>query len=125
MSTIYDRIPASPEEVEQYAGSIPPEYLYCRVWHHSPEPHNVVLTKGTGKHKTAFYSASLRCRNGCGVVWAVLVDRDGKVLKRSLDYHDAPGYVLDGKGRIDKNGNQILRKTFFVSKTTKSRRGRK
>lgn len=124
MSTIYERIPASPEEVEIYAGEIPAAYLYCRVWHHDPEPHNMVLAKGVKKHPTAVWDAQLRCSHGCGVRWVVLVDGDGEVLMRRLDYSGAPDYVLKGKGRIDKNGNQILRKTFFVQNAPKPRKKR-
>lgn len=125
MSSIYERIPATPEEVEQYAGEIPKEYLHCRVWHHSPEPHNIVLAKGVTKHPTAVWDASLMCSHGCGVRWKVLVDGAGQVLMRRLDYSGAPDYVLKGKGRIDKNGNQILRREFFFQNGPKPRKKRK
>lgn len=125
MSGIYERIPASPEDVEQYAGEIPPEYLHCRVWHHDPEPHNIVLARGVEKHPTAVWEATLRCSHGCGCRWIVLVDGAGQVLKRSIDYSEAPGYVLEGKGRINKEGNQILRREFFVQKGPKAKRRRK
>lgn len=125
MSTIYERIPASPEDVEQYAGEVPPEYLYCRVWHHDPEPHNIVLAKGVEKHPTAVWDATLRCSHGCGIRWRLLVDGSGEVLQRKYDDSNAPDYVLKGKGRIDKNGKQILRRTFFVQKGPKPKRRRK
>lgn len=124
MTTIYERIPASPEDVEQFAGEIPEAYLHCRVWHHDPEPHNITLARGVEKHPTAVWDATLRCSHGCGVQWRVLVDGEGFVLERRIDYANAPGYVMEGKGRIDKRGNQILRRTYFVSKvgTKKGRR---
>lgn len=125
MAGIYERIPASPEDVEQYAGEVPPEYLYCRVWHHDPEPHRPVLAKGEKKHTTAFWEVQLRCSHGCGIKWKVLVDAEGQVLQRKYDDSDAPGYVMVGKGRIDKRGNQILRREFFLQNGPKPRRKRK
>lgn len=121
MSGIYERIPAAIEEVERYAGEIPEAYLYCRVWHHSPEPHDIKIAKHGSQ---AVWSAILRCSNGCGVTWTVLVDPTGEVIKRKLDYSGAPDYILVGKGFINKEGNKVLRREFFTQKApgTKSRR---
>lgn len=124
MSGIYEKIAASPEDVEQYAGEIPPEYLYCRVWHHDPAPHNVVLAKDETKHPTAVWEARLRCSHGCGIQWKVLVDAAGEVLQRKYDDSGAPDYVLKGKGRIDKHGKQILRREFFMQTGPKPRKKR-
>ena len=129
MSGIYERIPASPEDVETYAGEIPEQYLYCRVWHHDPVPHDIRLVTAKDrdpKHPTATWVAHLRCSHLCGVKWKVLVDSDGAVLSRRVDYSESDGYVLKGKGRIDKHGNQILRQTYFgQKKPAKKRRTQK
>jgi hypothetical protein len=124
MSGIYEAVPASPEEVKAFAESLTSAYLHCRVWGHDPEPHNVVLVRDIEGHPTAAYDASLLCGHGCGVRWRVLVASDGEVLKRSLDYTDAPGYLCE-VGRIDKDGRKVLRKKFFVGATKGQRRPRR
>jgi hypothetical protein len=115
---MFSTIPADPAEVEKFAESLTPEYLMCRVWHHSPEPHDIKLADKDDKAKSdgAMWSAVLRCRNGCGVRWRVVVDGEGFVVRRRLDYSGAPDYVLKGKGRINtKEGNAVMRRTFFTN----------
>lgn len=116
MSGIYERIPAAPEEVEAFASSLSEAYLHCRVWGHDPEPHTVVLAKGVEGFPHAYWEALLRCSHGCGVLWQVLVGRDGEVLRRKLDYSGAPGY-LSPHGWINSKGRAVIRTRYFVGAT--------
>lgn len=119
MAGIYEAIPASLDEVEAFAESLTPEYLYCRVWHHDPAPNGLSLATDEEraqrqKYAGAFWSGGLVCTHGCGVRWRILANSEGEILMRKLDYSDAPGYVMEGKGRINAQGNQVLRKTYFM-----------
>src|SRR4051812_2559655 len=105
---IYESVPASPQEVEAFGASLTREYLHCRVWGHDPEPHNTVLVTDD-EVQGAFWHAQARCSHGCGVKWNIWATAEGDVVRRSLDYEDAEGY-LSPDGRIDATGRSVLRK---------------
>lgn len=122
MATMYESIPATPEEVEAFAKTLTEAHLHCRVWGHDPMPHNIVLARNVeGVPRGSHWDAQMICSHGCGVRWRVLASRDGEVLRRHLDYSDAEGY-LSSNGRIDKKGRQILRRTYFVGATKKGKK---
>lgn len=121
MSGIYEKIPATQDEVKAFASTLTPQYLHCRVWGHDPEPQNIVLTKNIEGHPTAHWDTTLICAHDCGVRWRVLVSGEGEVLKRALDYTEAPGYLCES-GRINREGKMVLRKTFFVGATKRKRK---
>lgn len=114
-SGIHESIPATPEEVEVFADTLTEAYLHCRVWGHDPDPGTFSLAKDVVGKPDAFWDIPLLCTHGCGVRWRVLATFDGEVLRRSLDYSGAPGYICES-GRIDKTGKMVLRKTYFISK---------
>lgn len=118
MSGIYQSVPASIEEVKAFASKLTEAYLHCRVWGHDPEPVNITIAKHIEGAPRAHWDATLLCGHGCGVRWRALVSQDGEVLKRSLDYSEAPGYLCES-GRINKEGKMVLRKKFFVGATKK------
>lgn len=119
--SIYERIPASPEEVEAFGKGLTEAYLHCRVWGHDPQPHNIVVAKDVEGVPNAYWDADLICSHGCGVRWRVLVGRDGELLRRRLDYKGAPGYLSD-TGWIDREGKKVLRSQFFTGRTKKPSR---
>lgn len=115
MSGLYERIVATPEEVEAFGRSLTPAHLHCRTWGHDPMPQNIVIAKDVEGVPGAHWDATLICSHGCGVRWTVLASRDGEVLRRRIDYAHAEGYLSES-GRIDAEGRKVLRKQFFSSK---------
>lgn len=123
MSGISGRIPATKEEVEVFASSLTPQYLYCRVWGHDAAPQTPLIAKNIEKYPKAYWDVLLLCTHDCGVRWRALVGGDGELLDRKLDYSEAPGYLCEF-GRINRDGKMVLRKTFFVDATKRKRRKR-
>lgn len=117
-------LPALPEEVEAFAATLTDQHLYCRVWGHDPEPHNIVVAKDTEGVPGAFWDAFMRCSHGCGVRWRMLASQDGEVLRRRLDYSEAKDY-LSTVGRIDAGGRQILRRRYLVGATNQTAKSSK
>lgn len=124
--SVYGSIPASPEEAEAFAGQLTEAYLHCRVWGHDPFPQNIRVARDVEGVPNAHWDADMGCTHGCGVRWKMLVSIDGELLRRRLDYSEAPGYISE-YGRIDANGKKVLRKTFFAQSVSakKARKGKR
>lgn len=133
MTGIYESIPATPEEVESFGATLTDAYLHCRVWGHDPDPQgNTRLATDSDGVTGAYWVVSPSCTHGCGVRWNIFATADGDVVRRALDYSDAPDY-LSNTGRIDAQGRSVLRKEFFMrsvgakpqKKATRKRAGAK
>lgn len=113
-------LPPSEKEVEVFAKSLRPEHLHCRTWGHDPQPHNIRVAKNIEGHPDAYWDVDLLCSHGCGVKWSVLAAKDGGIIRRTITYTEAPGYLSD-IGRIDKDGRRVIRRAFLVGHSKRSR----
>lgn len=119
MSGIFQSIPASAEEVQAFGSQLTSAYLHCRVWGHDPDPQgNTRLCSADERdeHPGAYFWINPSCTHGCGVRWIILANAEGDLIRRALDYSDAPGY-LSPTGRIDATGRSVLRKEYLVRAT--------
>lgn len=88
------------------------QHLECRLLGHAPDARSQTVTHN-GRETTVVR----RC--ACGVKRkVVLVSSRGRVERRSeLDYSDAPGYLLEGIGRPDRQDrghiNDVAKERLF------------
>jgi hypothetical protein len=109
MPGIYESVPATPEEAEVFAKELKASHLRCRTWGHDPIPYDVSYVRDVVGHPSAVVEALMRCSHKCGVMWVLLLNADFEVLRRSLDYSRAEGY-LSTSGRINHDGKSKIRK---------------
>jgi hypothetical protein len=86
-------------EVETFADGLSKQYLLCRTYGHSWQPHRAGRVRDVSGHPTAAWEQTLRCK--CRV-------------KRTHDYRDAPGYLTEGIGRITGHSKAALRKVAIM-----------
>jgi len=95
---------ASIEDVWELVGELTPQQRHCREKGHRFDiPYDVDVDLFSNE-----WIEYTKC--ACHVLKIQRVHRDsGRLGKKRTDYSESPGYVMKGKGRIDKDGRGVFR----------------
>jgi hypothetical protein len=99
-------------EVETFAEGLSKQYLLCRTYGHSWQPHSAGRVQDHEGHPTAVWEQVLRCK--CRVKRVLLLSSEFDLVVSRHDYRDAPGYLTEGIGRITGHSKAALRKVSIL-----------
>lgn len=99
-------------EVETFADGLSKQYLLCRTYGHSWQPHRAGRVRDVSGHPTAAWEQTLRCK--CRVKRTMLLNSEFDIVVSRHDYRDAPGYLTEGIGRITGHSKAALRKVAIM-----------
>lgn len=95
---------ADPRKLEQIIDEMAGKHLECRSQRHIFERWHHKRGDGDGFESTA------SCKRGCGAVVTQIIDSQGYLVNRKMDYADKD-YLLTGFGRATQATNALMRVT--------------
>ena len=91
---------ADPDDVQEFAESLPERFLYCREMGHNWKPFSA------GRYKDGGFERVLRCTR-CRCRRIQSISSRGLIVASSYEHPD--GYLLKGLGHIVGEGRGLLR----------------
>lgn len=98
---------ATEADAEDYLGSAKNQYIYCRTWGHRDMRDYIARPVRMEDNPAVSYEVIQRCK--CRVKRVMLLDSRARVVRVNYDYTEAPGYLVEGVGRMVGEAKDRLR----------------